>query len=349
MDAAAPGDTVLVLPGTYVIDNNGGGWPSGVDIGPDKPGLKLRAGGPPGSVKIVGVGTIVPGPLNWRGISVEADNALVEGFDISGLFQTGITAGASVPQGTRITGNTIHDLQTSDSSLAIGITPGPGNEVDHNTIYGCVWGIMLNGPGKPGPDWQTHLHHNQVSNQVNAPSLQAAGIGIFLWLAPGCQIDHNDCNDDGQFGIYLASSPRCIADSNSADGNGDTGIFLDSWGSPDCTLANNQANGNGGYGIVVGSSSNCALHNNQASHNHFDGIMLVGSSGCAVDNNATNDNGSDGIRVDYTCGSTFKNNAAEGNGEFDLGAPALADPACNTYLNNRAGTATPSLALWNVK
>src|ERR1039458_9680542 len=91
VDAAAPGDTVLVRPGTYVINNNGGGWPAGVDIGPDKPGLTLKAGGPPGSVKIVGVGTISPGPLNWRGISVEADNALVEGFDISGLFQTGIT------------------------------------------------------------------------------------------------------------------------------------------------------------------------------------------------------------------------------------------------------------------
>ncbi len=289
VDAAAPGDTVIVLPGTYVINYaEGSSWPPGVYIGPHKPGLKLRAGGASGSVKIVGVGTIGTGYPILCGILVRADNALVEGFDISG-FPTGISIQSS-PVATQIA---------------------------HNTIYRCVLGIFLNGSSAAGPNWQAHIHHNQVNNQLNDTLWAwagASGTGIFLWQAPGCQIDHNECDNNGTTGISLANSPNCTVAQNVADNNGQAGIGIG--GSTDGTVSYNEADNNGSWGIIVGSS----------------------------------------------CGTHFEHNSAEGNGwaapeghpswDFygDLFAPNWgSDPACNTYLDNHAGTASPSLTLWDVK
>jgi parallel beta-helix repeat protein len=144
-----------------------------------------------------------------------------------------------------------------------------------------------------------------VNNQLNdAPWAYAGagGTGIFLWQAPGCQIDHNECDNNPQFGIFLANSPNCTADHNQADNNGDTGIAIG--GSPNCVVVENEADNNGVLGISVGGS----------------------------------------------CGSSFAHNVAEGNGQYDLFAPNWDSlPTCNTYQENHANTAVPSLALWDVK
>jgi len=293
VDAAAPGDTVLVLPGTY-SDDVALQWGPVVGIGPDKRGLKLKAVGPPGSVKIVG-------PQHGAGIWINADNALVEGFDISG-FDTGINAGGWQMQGTRITRNTIRDC----SSACINVSGASNYELDHNTLAGGQYGIFLNGWEGAGPNTQPHLHHNRVNG--------AQFIGIFLWQSPGCTLDHNVCDNNGEFGIYLAGSPNCTADHNQTDNNGS----IDRIG-PDGIFA--------GIGILVGDSLNCAVTGNEANNNVACGIV-VGSS----------------------CGSSFERNVAEGNGQYDLCDPGWGSlPTCNTYLKNRADTAVPSLALWDVK
>jgi len=175
----------------------------------------------------------------------------VEGFDISG-FPTGIEIGG----------------------------PTTADEVDHNTISGCVFGIFLNGSSTAGPNWWAHIHDNQVNNQVSDPPWAYAGpgSGIFVWQAPGCQLDNNKCDNNGNCGIELVNSPGCTLDSNTADGNGSSGIYLGSSGSPGCAVTNNEANDNGACGIEAWSCSGSWFMNNVTESNGQYDFAVKGSN-----------------------------------------------------------------------
>jgi nitrous oxidase accessory protein len=241
VDAAAPGDTIIVRPGTYSNPDVGQYWPPIVYIGPDKSGLTLRASGPPGSVEVVGPGI-------GRGFLIAADNVLVTGFDISGL-DTGIFGSGL---GTQITGNWIHDCAID----CIHVGGSSAWEIDHNTLDGAERGVFLNGNGElaPGANIGHRVHRNLVTNATDR--------GIFVWNSPSCAINDNGVSNCELYGIHLASSPMCTADDNEAINNGDTGIFLGE--SPNCTLANNQSDNNGLRGITVGDSCGSVLQRNSA-------------------------------------------------------------------------------------
>jgi parallel beta-helix repeat protein len=290
VNVAAPGDTVLVQPGTY---------DGSVYIGHEKAGLKLKAAGP---VKIVG-----PGPGNWIfGIEILADNVLVEGFDISG-FAVGIWGGHGAPtQGGQITRNTVHDCAYG----CIVVDISSNYEIDHNTVVGSTKIATKNGQAgiSVNNGSEHHIHHNQVTDVEKD--------GIFLGSSPGCTLDHNVSDNNGEFGIYVAG------------------------GSSNCTVDHNQTDNNGPCPIAIGSLSA--------------GITVLWSPNCAVTGNEANNNASFGIWVGISCGSSFERNVAEGNG-VDLFAPGAqggwdgSNPWCNTYEKNQADTAEPDLATWDVK
>ena len=295
VDAAAAGDTVLVLPGTYDCSDVGEWWPPAVGIGSDKLGLKLKAAGP---VKIVGPG--------WgTGIEILADNVLVEGFEISG-FSVGIWGGhGGATQGGRITRNTVHDCAYG----CIVVDISSNYEIAHNTVVGNPEVASVNGQAgiSVNNGSEHHIHHNQVSDVEKD--------GILVGSSPRCMLDHNVSDNNGEFGIYLAGSENCTAEHNQTDNNGP------------CPSA---------WGIYSA------------------GIAVLVSPNCAVTGNEANNNGSFGIWVQHSCGSSFERNVAGSNGQWDLFAPTgwgtpPSDPYCNTYLNNRAGTAEPNLAVWDVK
>jgi len=240
---------VVVLPGTYSISfGEGSYWPPGVGI--VTPGLNLIAQGPPGSVQIVGVGTIEMYSNEnqyWpvlAGIAIWADNVHVEGFAISG-FPTGIGIGPSD-----------------------GLVSVFNDEVDQCTINGCVNGIFLSGSSPSAPNWQAHIHDNQVNNQMADALLAYAGegSGILVFEAPGCHLDHNECNNNANCGIGVGSSPNCTVDNNTVNGNASNGIFLEG-GASNCEVGNNQANDNGACGIQALNCPGSTFINNAAQGN----------------------------------------------------------------------------------
>ncbi len=292
VDAAAPGDMVLVRHGTYVYET-GTDWPGAIHIWPDKDGLRLKAAGP---VKIVGPG------LGGIAITIEADNVSVEGFEISG-FRSGIVARWETEGSqTQVTGNTISEC----SGVSLELRGAANYEVAHNTVIGGSIGILLQPESAANP--QHHLHHNTVTD--------AEWQGIMVATAPGSRLDHNVCNNNFWEGIYLAGSPNSTAEHNRTDNNGLAGIEVG--GSPNCVVTGNKANNNVGFLADVNPDS---------------GGFYAGW----------------GILVWNSCGSRFERNAAQGNELWDLVSDDSSDSPCNTYLNNRADTASPSLDLWDVK
>ncbi len=162
VDVAKPGDTVIVLPGTY----------SGVYVGPDKSGLKILAAGAPGAVRIVAgsaTGFLILG----------ADNVRIQGFDISGVTD-GITA--SAPR-VSIVGNRIGNVGHA-ITLASWFVPCVDAEVSGNAIYGTVTGAIEVGGVR------AHVHDN-----VMPDTTVVTGAGISLRPPSSeCEVDHNILN-----------------------------------------------------------------------------------------------------------------------------------------------------------
>ena len=102
--AANPGDEVRVCPGTYA---------GGILV--DKAGLKLRAQGPVGAVKIIGTGASGP----EFGITVIAKNVSIEGFEIYGF--AGVHGASGIFVGGRFAGDTAHQADWA--------------VIEHNKIY----------------------------------------------------------------------------------------------------------------------------------------------------------------------------------------------------------------------
>lgn len=229
--AAVNGDTVIVLPGTYVENL-------------DVQGKDITIQGLEGAFETIIDGSAAVGPTVLFSIG-STRTAIFEGFTITGGSHVGVAS--SFGGGIRVTSSspTIRDCivrgNTSDSyGGGIGVTGSPaGPLIERCTVvdnhasglgYASGGGIAINGatPGAFG----TEIRH--------------------------CTFDGNDAAVRGG-GIYLAYSSGCLIDGcrimrnvtlgSSGFLNGGAGIFL-ALGSPaqvsNCRIWNNVSNSDGG-------------------------------------------------------------------------------------------------------
>ena len=274
IDAAGPGDTVQVGPGTYKEN-----------LVIEKP-LTLKGAGPEQ--------TSVVGPASdWITVSIEAERVTVEGFTISS--QAKLSTAGMWPVGVfiwgddvRIVGNRILDeefcIEIADHTRDVeivrneilkcfsGIETISENPVliTENTISECVNGIALGVMlGVPSDDSSAIISRNTISRN------EEAGIGATLGAI--AEISQNVIEENGSWGLLGVStegSSSLTIYGNIIDGNGKEGIKLSGGVA---LLLQNTVTENGADGIILGVEF-AQVAGNRISSNGGNGISILSPS-----------------------------------------------------------------------
>jgi parallel beta-helix repeat protein len=305
VDAADPGDTVIVHHGAYAEN---------VTVGKS---LTLRGAGHPLLVPVSGVPLTVDNP---------AGSVVIEGLDINapsgqpGIFYDGLSdddANLGVVRNCTITGgqsgiiarecdlkirnNDISGFSGSPSSrglLAIGLGPTTQIDVTRNRIVGQPVAGNL---GMTILAASIRIECNDVSNTFSSAIQLSQTDGV---------VRLNQLTDN-RVGINLIQSPNCLVEHNVAES---TAAF---------TASINAQNLSVGHLRVADASNNAQIRNNTLIGGNL-GISLLGSAGVVIDSNIVRDTvgaGSIlgvGISVFNSMGAEAHNNNIEGNASFGM-------------------------------
>ncbi|MCD2516302.1 DUF1565 domain-containing protein [Massilia sp. G4R7] len=225
-EAAAPGFTIHVAPGTYAVSAPG----------PQSAGVTTqRSGTATERIRFVsdvkwGAKLVVSGTgMTWRSKGNYVD---IEGFDISGTGRHGIVAdGANLT----ITNNFVHDLTvsggcTGSGGAAIDTNGGPGNVLIKGNVVRNI-GVAMRGSCRTVQGIYIANPHNVVVNNVVSG---VAAVGIQQWHGATDSTIVNNTVFGCKIGILI--------------GGGDSGVLPE--GSQNNYVANNIVYDNMTFGIV---------------------------------------------------------------------------------------------------
>lgn len=203
INAAQPGDTILVPPGTYV---------GTIDI---TQSVTLRSMEGPEKTIIKGA------PFDYYIVNIKADNVVLDGFTVTAPDYTG-TADASgitthlagTKSNLRITNCIIHHIGVDDrsnvsmGSFGINVGPVDGIEIDHNIIYDIhhaaagAWanGIMVWGNNASVPAKDVHIHDNTIYN-ISSPEHSLDGAIILSSDTENAVVENNNIYNVRNLGI----------------------------------------------------------------------------------------------------------------------------------------------------
>jgi len=255
INAANPGDTILVASGTYSEN------------------VKVYK-----SLNIMGKGpsSTVLNALDSSDDSflVTSDFANISGFTVQGAVQPW-RAGIRL---RNVDSCNISNNEVIGNSFGIYLMSSPINEISNNHIkFNELFGIAL---------WDSNnntLILNNVSSSI---------YGIRLDLSSSNTIVNNKL-DTNSIGIHLISSHNNKITDNDASDNSYCGIALE-WSDNNSLVANN-ASSNSMDGIILTDSNNNVVEENIVSHNNLDfwnsiGVSIVGSSDNTIRHNTISAN-----------------------------------------------------------
>ncbi len=293
IDAALPGDTIIVDSGTYhenVLVNKNVKL-LGHDTGTGKP--TVDGGGYQGKCAI----------------NITADNTRLQGFNV--IHATyGINVYAN---DTSVIGNTVDSL-----SEGITLDYSANNIVTANTVNNSTNGIGI------GSSNNTTVTYNYVNNtnmcfelfcsnytNLTGNDAEKSGNGILAILSDHSDMMGNTASDDA-YGITLLDCQYSNAMNNIANNNTQVGIGLVNMNSG--TLADNTANCNNLSGIIISSSSNLNVSSNTANDNMVYGISIYNSTLNNIYFNIISNNVNSGIWVNSSTDNILYRNRISGNG-----------------------------------
>jgi len=368
--AAAPGDTIKVLPGTYHEN---------VTIPAGKDNLKIR------SEKRWGA---IVQPVVADGAVFEDDGSAgieIRGFKIVGAATAnGTDYGVLVNSGSaQITENWITGIRDNprsgvQSGVGVGVLSGSA-DIQKNLIDDYQkGGIVIDGAASSASISQNVVtgagltpllaqngiqisagatavvKQNVVSNnlyQSPDPNNPVAAVGIYLLSAgAGSSVSQNDVfrNDEN---IVLEATNGAVVQQNDVSRATYEGIAL--FGSSTNRISQNdvEKSVNGpGIGLFDGSNNN-TVEQNTSNQNGLDGISVYGSDNNTIRQNKANDNTYDGIFLNTdTAGNHISQNSMFGNGSYDAEdlshGPGTAGTA-NFWDRNKGETSNPPGLLEN--
>jgi uncharacterized repeat protein (TIGR01451 family) len=288
INAASPGDTILVQSGTYnehVVVNkqltlqgvgspvvNAGGSGDAITISADGctlEGFVAKGSGayPGAGIKATSSGNTISGnTANGNGYGIylihSSNSNTISGNTATGNSFTGIYLDSS-SNGNTISGNTA----TGNTCGIYLYSSSNGNTISGNTATGTHGGIRLysssdntiSGNTATGSDIGIILSSSSNGNTISGNTATGSDSGILLYYSSDNTISDNTANGNTN-GIYLDSSSDNTISGNTATGNNRDGIFLDSSNSN--TISGNTATGNTMYGIYLSSCSDNTIYLN---------------------------------------------------------------------------------------
>ena len=325
VDAASPGDTIVVRDGTY---------PENADVNKR---LTIRSANGPASC------TVQAADPDDHAFEVRADYVEISGFTVTGTGGAGYAGYAAIYVGDAQHCN-ISDNYVADNWNGIYLEGASNNTLNNNTVTSSSYqGITLMSSYPNSSDNNTLTNNNVTWTDRYE--------GIILWGVSGNTLRDNTMSDNkGNFGVVgyeLSDFIHDIDASNLVDGKpiyywvaehdkevpNDAGYvaIVDSTNITvkDLTLTNNRTGvkvayssdsrienvtaSNNFLGILVsGESSNVTMVNNDVDSNYYHGIHLSGSNHTLTDNSITNN--SSGLTFWPASNCTMRNNTISGNG-----------------------------------
>jgi len=360
VDAASPGDTIIVYSGTYTEN---------VDVNKDHLTIQSKSGA---EVTIVQAADPDDHVFDIRAASATIKGFMVEGA--TGTWAAGICLSAdcchiseNICRNNGIGGIWVH--YSSGNSLennmcfengfpGIFVYYSSGNTLENNTCYNNVNdGIYLQASS---------------GNQLGKNTCFGSSYGISLWSSSENTVEDNTCSENVYAGISLSDSSGNTLENNTCVENND-GILLTR--SSENTLINNNASNDNDRGINLYSSCSAnIIKNNVCSSNVYCGIQLAdnctnniiegntcnynsvrgieltqSSNNNVIRGNACSYNEETGIIVAFSLGNNFERNNCVGNHQWGI---YFANSDGRSYLNNISGNgdnvfAYDSAIVWN--
>jgi parallel beta-helix repeat protein len=230
VNAASPGDTIIVARGTY-----------SENVFVNKPLTIKSSDGAPSTIVQAAV-------ANKDIFSLAANDTRIEGFTIIGLQGS---AGIGIDHVSRcvVTNNIAHG-----NIRGIYLQSSTGNDVSNNNLTNNGYGIYL--------DYSSNntIFNNVAEYEKGMPNGSALGDGIFLDNSASNTIANNNLSYNHVFGLSLYESPHNTITGNVIADNEQFGVRLRQ--SPNNTLVFNTVRANVQQGIYIGGGTGNIIYLN---------------------------------------------------------------------------------------
>ncbi|MGI5411088.1 right-handed parallel beta-helix repeat-containing protein [Streptomyces chartreusis] len=323
INAAKPGDRILVRPGLYE---------EGLVV--DKP-LEIVGDGPVADIQIrahdadalmfrTSMGRVTNLTLRqtggkWYGVDITQGRLELEGCDIS---SQGI-AGVAIRDGAdpRLRRNQIHDNKQAGVLV---LDSGAGTLEDNDITGNTRAGVEIKTGGNPT------LRRNQIHDNKQA--------GVFVYDSGMGTLEDNDITGNALSGVEIKTGGNPTLRRNQIHDNKQGGVFVydDGMG----TLEDNDITGNALSGVGIRTGSNPTLRRNQIHDNKQGGVFVYDDGMGTLEDNDITGNALSGVGIRTGSNPTLRRNQIHDNKQagvlvLDSGAGTLEDN--DITGNTRAG------------